>query len=67
MHRFSSRLAAALILVLLFIPAARGESPETRRLLYVAAPGIRNYLEYGGHGPPHPEKVFRERRPRAAL
>ena len=21
-----------------------------RRLLYVAAPGIRNYLEYGGHG-----------------
>ncbi len=27
-------------------PAASGE----RRLLYVAAPGIRNYLEYGGHG-----------------
>ncbi|WP_197446692.1 YncE family protein [Tautonia plasticadhaerens] len=27
-------------------PAAEG----TRRLLYVAAPGIRNYLEYGGHG-----------------
>ena len=25
------------------------ESAE-RRLLYVAAPGIRNYLEYGGHG-----------------
>ncbi len=23
---------------------------ETRRLLYVATPGIRNYLEYGGHG-----------------
>jgi len=21
-----------------------------RRLLYVAAPGIRDYLEYGGHG-----------------
>src|SRR5215213_3945000 len=21
-----------------------------RRLLYVATPGIRNYLEYGGHG-----------------
>src|SRR5687768_12858590 len=21
-----------------------------RRLLYVAAPGVRNYLEYGGHG-----------------
>ncbi len=23
---------------------------ETKRLLYVATPGIRNYLEYGGHG-----------------
>ena len=23
---------------------------ETSRLLYVATPGIRNYLEYGGHG-----------------
>src|SRR5678816_1249642 len=24
--------------------------PADRRLLYVAVPGIRNYLEYGGHG-----------------
>jgi DNA-binding beta-propeller fold protein YncE len=24
--------------------------PAERRLLYVATPGIRNYLEYGGHG-----------------
>jgi hypothetical protein len=31
------------------VTAAR-ESPEPRRLLYVAAPGIRDYLEYGGHG-----------------
>ena len=23
---------------------------ETKRLLYVATPGIRNYLDYGGHG-----------------
>lgn len=23
---------------------------KTRRLLYVAVPGVRNYLEYGGHG-----------------
>ena len=23
---------------------------ETRHFLYVAAPGVRNYLEYGGHG-----------------
>src|SRR5262245_28214198 len=26
------------------------ENPATRRLLYVAVPGIRNHLEYGGHG-----------------
>ncbi len=26
------------------------EAPEVRRLLYVAEPGIRDYLEYGGHG-----------------
>jgi len=30
------------------IPLGAAE-PETR-LLYVAAPGIRNYLEWGGHG-----------------
>src|SRR5574339_280737 len=24
--------------------------PSERRLLYVATPGIRNYLEFGGHG-----------------
>jgi hypothetical protein len=29
---------------------ADDSSPETRRLLYVATPGIRNYLEFGGHG-----------------
>jgi hypothetical protein len=28
----------------------RPESSAARRLLYVAAPGIRDYLEYGGHG-----------------
>lgn len=26
------------------------EAGKVRRLLYVAVPGIRNYLEYGGHG-----------------
>lgn len=26
------------------------EQKKVRRLLYVATPGIRNYLEYGGHG-----------------
>ena len=30
--------------------AASQSESETRRLLYVAEPGIRNYLEYGGHG-----------------
>jgi hypothetical protein len=29
--------------------AGRRKAGETR-LLYVATPGIRNYLEYGGHG-----------------
>src|SRR6185369_10738618 len=29
--------------------AAESKATE-RRLLYVAEPGIRNYLEYGGHG-----------------
>ena len=32
-------------------PAAAEQPPaESRRLLYVAVPGVRNYLEYGGHG-----------------
>ena len=32
-------------------PAGAAESNSAeRRLLYVAEPGIRNYLEYGGHG-----------------
>lgn len=26
------------------------DEPQGRRLLYVAVPGIRDYLEYGGHG-----------------
>ena len=33
------------------LPGGRSASgAEERRLLYVATPGIRNYLEYGGHG-----------------
>ena len=35
--------------VLLLATHAFAEKSE-RRLLYVATPGIRNYLEYGGHG-----------------
>ncbi len=40
-------LALALLALGRCAPAARAEE---RRLLYVAEPGIRNYLEYGGHG-----------------
>ncbi|HEX6987743.1 MAG TPA: hypothetical protein VF170_20350, partial [Planctomycetaceae bacterium] len=51
-RRFLLTLFAALTLVPapgLLRPAAADE-PNERRLLYVAVPGIRNYLEYGGHG-----------------
>jgi hypothetical protein len=30
--------------------AAADDAPPARRLLYVAVPGIRDYLEFGGHG-----------------
>ncbi len=32
------------------LPAATDSRPAERKLLYVAEPGIRDYLEYGGHG-----------------
>jgi len=37
-------------LLLLMSATASADEPAPRRLLYVATPGIRNYLEYGGHG-----------------
>jgi len=45
----------AIVTGLLFLSVAFAAYPasgraEQRRLLYVATPGIRNYLEYGGHG-----------------
>lgn len=44
------RIAASLLLLAtLATPAARPADPE-RRFLYVAAPGIRNYVEHGGIG-----------------
>jgi hypothetical protein len=63
MKSISSRIAL-FTLALFWLDAAAGsvshrayaqlngapESPEVRRLLYVAEPGIRDYLEYGGHG-----------------
>lgn len=33
-----------------YIPALEINSPASGRYLYVAVPGIRNYLGYGGHG-----------------
>lgn len=48
--------ALALTLLALFSLSASHEAvveagkPGEHRLLYVATPGIRNYLEYGGHG-----------------
>jgi hypothetical protein len=41
-------LAAGLWLVA--TAAAADDAADERRLLYVASPGVRNYLEYGGHG-----------------
>src|SRR2546426_7825195 len=44
----------------------QGKLPE-RKFLYVAEPGIRNYLEYGGHPVPGfyivPSPPFRQSRP----
>lgn len=38
------------ILITGLSPIVVGAADSPRRLLYVATPGIRNYLEYGGHG-----------------
>jgi DNA-binding beta-propeller fold protein YncE len=46
----------ALVLVLAFItsanasPASPSQAGDRQRLLYVASPGVRNYVEWGGHG-----------------
>jgi DNA-binding beta-propeller fold protein YncE len=61
MHRLSRVCSSLVLLLLLDILApvhfhalsAAGAEPLKRgsqHLLYVAAPGIRDYLEYGGHG-----------------
>lgn len=48
-QRFS-RLAFALIILAYGLLGQACPQDGTRRLLYVAEPGIRNYVEYGGHG-----------------
>ena len=47
----NTKLCRTLLLALSFTLATPLSAAEpARRLLYVAEPGIRNYLEYGGHG-----------------
>lgn len=41
-------VAAAILLLGSFV--CRAEDSSTSRLLYVACPGVRDYLEHGGHG-----------------
>ncbi len=45
----NSRVCLGLLVFMLFSSITRA-ADHPRRLLYVAVPGIRNYLEYGGHG-----------------
>ncbi|HUF62159.1 MAG TPA: hypothetical protein VMN36_08805 [Verrucomicrobiales bacterium] len=55
-HRVLTGLAAAALIGMAAAgareegPAEAGAGEEVKRFLYVAAPGIRNYLEFGGHG-----------------
>jgi len=42
--------ACALVVMWCVTIAAPTRAAETRRLLYVASPGVRDLLEYGGHG-----------------
>jgi DNA-binding beta-propeller fold protein YncE len=44
-----SRLILISLVFLLFIPSVFGQK-KVKKYLYVAEPGIRNYLEFGGHG-----------------
>lgn len=48
---FAARsLSLALLVSLAASLAPAQESTDVRRLLYVASPGVRNYVEWGGHG-----------------
>ena len=53
--RFSPRLLFACQLVLFFLTLSnayeiKAQKTEVKRYLYVATPGIRDYLGFGGHG-----------------
>lgn len=49
-YKRSIRVFAQVVLILLiFVESMMGQN-TVKKYLYVAEPGIRNYLEYGGHG-----------------
>ncbi len=50
MARRTRFLIVVLVLICLGDGSLPADPPQTSRFLYVATPGIRNYLEYGGHG-----------------
>jgi DNA-binding beta-propeller fold protein YncE len=45
-----TKLALGVLCVLIGVFCGAAADLKEKHLLYVAAPGIRNYLEYGGHG-----------------
>src|SRR5215212_1973589 len=46
----NTKILAAMVGVFLGALLTSIAAEKEKRLLYVAVPGIRNYLEYGGHG-----------------
>ena len=50
MPAIRSTLLVSILCMVSWPAAAASSETDTKRLLYVAVPGIRNYLEYGGHG-----------------
>ncbi|MGH9768500.1 MAG: YncE family protein, partial [Blastocatellia bacterium] len=50
LHRAVSFSLWLLSLVVIFASTQRQAAPEEKHLLYVASPGIRNYVEFGGVG-----------------
>lgn len=47
---FSRRLCLPLLLCIALAGAATAQETTVERLLYVASPGVRNYVQWGGHG-----------------
>lgn len=47
---FYRSLVALTLVCIQSLQATAADDNSSKRLLYVAVPGVRNYLEYGGHG-----------------